>query len=416
MKQIIQVDTNRVDRWAKIQPDGDVFNRTAKVKCTYATVMNMKNGSFLVRFLLLFMAVLLICGCETPQNTQPSHYTQERIQPLPPTAEILFLSNRDTGGRNKEIYTMDSTGGNVTRLTYTDEHHFMVGIDSTKTYLVVTRADKDTENPRGLGDEDRKSLWVLNLKTGEEILLTDPHNLAEGDSFSPDSEWIVFWMVPDGEKTSDIYKIRRDGSDLTRLTHTAGHECDPAWSNNGKKIAYNYYDTDVQRFVLNVMDADGKNVKTIYDGGAGAATEHFPPGNYDPSWSPDDQWIVFERAMSYNEENGKAGVWHILKVRRDGSEAVDLSEGGGHADNAEYLPSYSPDGKSIVFSSRYGPKDPAQVELNIFVMDLNGGSLRQLTDSPYWDDGAVWIPKRITVQRQYLLYCMELPHSIWKMN
>ncbi|KYK36862.1 MAG: hypothetical protein AYK19_00795 [Theionarchaea archaeon DG-70-1] len=352
----------------------------------------MKNTSFLVRFSATFIAVLLVCGCEMQENAQKTQDTQERIQPLPPTAEILFLSNRDTKGRNKEIYSMNATGGNVTRLTYTNEHHFMVGIDNTKTYLVVTRADTDTEKPKGLGDEDRKNLWVVNLKTGKETPLTDPDNLAEGDSFSPDSEWVVFWMVQKGEHTSDLYKIRRDGSDLTRLTNTPGaHEFDPAWSNDGKKIAYNYYDAEIKRFILKVMDADGKNVKPIYDGGAGAATEQFPPGNYDPSWSPDDQWIVFERAIRYDEENGKAGVWHIFKVRSDGSEVINLSERGGHSSNAEYLPSFSPDGKLIVFSSRYGSKDPAQVNINIFVMDLNGGSLQQLTDTPYWDDGAVWV-------------------------
>lgn len=353
----------------------------------------------LIKFLVTLVVVLFICGCETPQKeAQKSQeeaqtpYNTQRILPLPSTADILFLSNRDTGGRNKEIYAMDANGEKVTRITYTNAHHFLMGIDNTKTYLVVTRADTDTENPRGLGDEDRKSLWIINLKTGKETRLTDPENLAEGDSFSPDSGWVVFWMVLKGEKTSDIYKVRRDGSGLTQLTNTPGtHEFDPAWSNDGKKIAYTYYDTDKKRFVLNVMDADGKNVKTLYDGGAGVATEHFPPGNYDPSWSPDDQWIVFERAITFNEENGKAGVWHILQVSCDGSVIIDLSERGGHGNNCEYLPSYSPDGNLIVFSSRYGPKDPAQVAINIFIMDLHGGSLKQLTDSPYWDDGAIWI-------------------------
>lgn len=338
---------------------------------------------------IIILAILVICGCETPQPPQ-SH--ENRIAPLPETAEILFLSNRDITSRVKEIYAMDRTGKNVTRITYTDEHHFLIGIDTTKTYLVATRADQDTENPKGLGDEDRKSLWIINVTTGKETRLTDPGNTAEGDSFSPDGEWIVFWMVLKGEKTADIYKIRRDGSDLTCLTNTPEtHEFDPAWSNDGKKIVYNYYDTKTNRFVLKIMDTNGENVTLLYDGGAGVATDYFPAGNYDPSWSPDDQWIVFERAVSFNEENGKAGVWHIFKIKSDGSDIVNLSEMGNHDSNCEYLPSYSPDGTSIVFSSRYGSKDPATVSLNIFVMDAQGGSLIQVTDSPYWDDGAVWI-------------------------
>lgn len=341
---------------------------------------------------ILLIGILLICGCETPQDSPEPQNTQKRIQPLPFTAEILFLSNRDTLDRTKEIYSMDASGNHITRLTYTNKHHFLIGIDKTRTYLLATRMDKDTDNPKGLGDEDRKNLWIINLETGEETRLTDPDNQAEGDSFSPDSEWVVFWMVPKGEQTSDIYKIRRDGSDLTQLTHTPGApEFDPSWSHDGERIVYNYFDTEIQRFILKVMDINGNNVKTVYDCGAGVATEKFPPGSYDPSWSPDDQWIVFERALSNNEENGRAGIWNIFKVKSDGSGIVNLSEKGGHASNCEYLPSYSPDGLLIVFSSRYGPQDPAQVELHIFVMDSDGGSVNQLTFGSSWNDGAVWI-------------------------
>lgn len=349
--------------------------------------------SFAIRVTVLFMMVILTCGCEKGQEKiEPSPDTQNRIRPLPSSAEILFLSNRDTGGRTKEIYSMDVAGGHITRITDTNEHHFLVGIDNTQTYLVVTKADRDTADPKGLGDEDRKRLWIYNLSTGQERPLTDPESMAEGDSFSPDSEWIVFWMIPHNEQTSDIYKIRCDGSELTRLTHTPGaNEFDPAWSNSGKEIAYNYYDTSLQRFILKVMDMNGQNERIIYDGGSGEAAERFPSGNYDPSWSPDDQWIVFERIMSYREENGKAGIWHILKVRHDGSEVIDLSMLGDHADICEYLPSYSPDGTLIVFSCRRGPSDPSQVTINVFVMDQNGGSLSQLTDGPSWNDGAIWI-------------------------
>jgi Tol biopolymer transport system component len=353
------------------------------------------DTSLKIRGFVLLLVVILICGCEVNQeSTETPQDGQNRIRSLPSTADILFLSNRDTGNRTKEIYSMDVSGKNITRITHTNEHHFLMGIDNTGTYLVVTKADKDTAGPRGLGDEDRKRLWVYTLTTGKEQPLTDPDSMAEGDSFSPDSEWIVFWMIPQGEQTSDIYKIRRDGSALTRLTHTpAANEFDPCWSNDGENIVYNYYDTEIQRFILKVMDVDGQNERIVYDGGPGEATERFPPGNYDPSWSPDDQWIVFDRPMSYEEKNGKAGIWHILKVRSDGSGVVDLSIMGNHTDGCEYLPSYSPDGTVIVFSCRYGPTDPSHVSIDVFVMDQNSGSVTQLTDSQSHDDGAIWVKK-----------------------
>jgi Tol biopolymer transport system component len=90
-------------------------------------------------------------------------------------------------------------------------------------------------------------------------------------------------------------------------------------------------------------------------------------------------------------ENGTAGVWHTLRIRTDGSDVVDLSEAGGHADGAEYLPSSSPDGKSIILTIRRGPEDPADVSLDIFKMNRDGGDLQQLTASTAWDEFAVWI-------------------------
>lgn len=231
---------------------------------------------------------------------------------------------------------MDRNGGHVTRLTFTGAHHRIVGISPSKRHLVVTRADEDTQLPSGLGDEDRTNLWLLDLETKTETRLTDKSNTAEGDSFSPDGEWIVFWMVVAGEAQGDIYKIRRDGSALTRLTSTAdATEGDPTWSHDGNHIFFVSYSTGAQRFVLKAMDADGDDVRTIYDGGDTISTPRFPPGAYDPSCSPD--------------------------------------------------------GQSIVFSARFGPADPGAVQIEVFTMDPDGGALQKLTQAPAYDDFTTWI-------------------------
>jgi Tol biopolymer transport system component len=357
----------------------------------------MKNITHFGLILLLTTIVItiLISGCV--QDQKPIGET--RIGSLPSTADILFVSNRDTGSRRTEIYAMDADGGNVTRLTFTNEFHFIMGIDRSRRYIVTSRAEEDTDQPPGLGDEDRRSLWLLDLETKEEKRLTGPKYHAEGDSFSPDGEWIVFLMRVEGEEQLDIYKIRRDGSELTKFTDTKTIiEGDPTWSNDGTKIVFTSLDfsspdVETPRFLLKTMDTDGKNIKTVYDGSEGVTIPGaWPPGNYDPSWSPDDEWIVFERAFEATGGNFGSGNWHILKVRKDGSEVVDLSLAGGHTDRAEYLPSYSPDGQFIVFGSIYQAEDLKQSHNDIFIMDTDGGSLKRLTHNPVSDMYPVWIP------------------------
>lgn len=332
---------------------------------------------------------------EDADISKPSEETV-RLRELPASAAILFASNRDTGTRRQEIYAMDAEGGNVTRITFTNKHHFITGIDRSRRYIVTSRAVEDTHKPRGLGDEDRKSLWLLDLETKKEIRLTDLRNHAEGDSFSPDGRWIIFFMKLGDKGTMDIYKIRRDGSELTRLTNTPKTlESDPSWSNDGKRILFgclNIQDS-TPRFVLKTMDVTGGNIRTVYDGGTGVAIKGvWLPGSYDACWSPDDQWIVFEQAVKDTGGNAGSGIWHIFKVKVDGSGIKDLSLAGGHDDRAEYLPSYSQDGKSIVFGSIYLAKNPKDSHNDIFVMDANSGSFKRLTDSPSNDMYPVWIP------------------------
>ncbi len=345
----------------------------------------IKRKKSILYISVIFIVTALTIGC---LNNHTPERTQKGLQPLPASAKILFVSNMDDG-RSKEIYSM-SEDGDITRITYSKFHHRAIGIDKTGRYIVVTRVEKDTNPPSGLGDEDRKSVWILDLKTGSERRLTDPKNNAEGHSFSPDGKWVVFYMIVAGDRQADIYKIKIDGTNLTRLTKTKdATESDPAWSSDGKRIAFVSSSVEVKRFVLKVMDANGSNVRLVYDCNDNISTPNFPPGVYDPSWSPDDQWIVFEKPVQYAGENGNAGVWHIFKIHPNGTGLVNLSQAGGHTDMAEYFPSFSSDGKYIIFSARYTSERGVQVD--IFKMNENGESLKQLTNTESYDDFGVWI-------------------------
>jgi hypothetical protein len=82
---------------------------------------------------------------------------KDRLRSLPPTAEILFISNRDTGTRRNEIYAMDADGGNVTRLTYTTELTMITGIDHTGFMILKNQAAIKTTQFLKMSQE----MWLI---------------------------------------------------------------------------------------------------------------------------------------------------------------------------------------------------------------------------------------------------------------
>jgi len=310
-----------------------------------------------------------------------------RLADLPETAAVLFVANPDPLISRFEIYSMDINGENITRLTFTQDDHSIMGIDRSRRYIVTSVTEVGS---------DHKTLFLLDLKTKLEIRLTSPRNHAEGRRFSPDGEWIVFLMKFAGENQVDIYKIRRDGTSLINLTNTPNAtEGDPAWSNDGKAIAYTYLDGDTKRFLLKTMDTNGKKIKTIYDGGPGVSVGNFPPGNYDPSWSPNGHWLIFERAIKASNQNWGSGIWHIFRINKNSHRVRDISVRGRHTDRAEYLPSFSPCGKYILFGSLYEDINPQLSHNDVFVMDKTGLNLRRFaSDKRLSKMFPVWIPPK----------------------
>ncbi len=81
--------------------------------------------------------------------------------------------------------------------------------------LLVARRQEDR------GGHDHRTLLVFD-RSGENrrALLQTPGNYCFQPAWSPDGEWIAFASDRDGN--SELYKVREDGTDLTRLTHTSG--------------------------------------------------------------------------------------------------------------------------------------------------------------------------------------------------
>jgi len=145
------------------------------------------------------------------------------------------------------------------------------------------------------------------------------------------------FVLPYGDRDvgSQVFTVDPGGGGLRQLTHVAGgHDAaDPAWSPNGRRIAYQSNPTG--EYDLWVMNADGSNQHRILR----------DPGWDDelPTWSPDGQRIVFARCS-------QLFACDLEVVHADGS-GMHRIVGGARVNQ---LASFSPNGRWILFSSDRG--------------------------------------------------------------
>lgn len=81
-----------------------------------------------------------------------------------------------------------------------------------------------------------ETLWIADADGGNKARVVQVDgSYCHQPAWSPDGEWIAFASDRDGDV--NIYRIRWDGTELTRLTDQSGFDCRPRWSRDGRWIS-----------------------------------------------------------------------------------------------------------------------------------------------------------------------------------
>jgi tricorn protease len=199
-------------------------------------------------------------------------------------------------------------------------------------------------------------------------LASVPARAMENISVSPSGARIVV------EARGDIFTLPAEKGDIRNLTNTPGvAERDPAWSPNGKSIAY--FSDASGEYQLYIRDQDGLHAPTVIDLGPD------PSFFYSPHWSPDSKHIAFT--------DKHLRIWY---VDVSGGKPIKIDTGirGGFGPGTQL--SWSPDSQWIAYT-----RDLESAMHAVFLYSLAAHTTTQLTDgmsnaaSPVFDPSGKYL-------------------------
>jgi TolB protein len=166
-------------------------------------------------------------------------------------------------------------------------------------------------------------------------------------------------------RSKEVYIVDYDGHNPRRLTVNGSINILPAWSPDGRQLAYtSYRQPPPGVFISSIFEMKSARLTPA----AGQA--------FAPAWSPDGKRVAYAANTGGNMEIYVAAAGGGGAVKVTASRASDTA------------PCFSPTGNEIAFTSDRGGTP------QIYIMDAEGLNIRRLTTVGNWNDAPAWNPSK----------------------
>lgn len=359
----------------------------------------------------LSVSLLGAIGCESPEPAEPVEQVQ---QAPPPPPEPHLAAARDAQltlfgefpDRQRVPFVAQAASPMKQHSFAAEGADFDVDVAPDGNHLVFA-STRHTPRP---------NLYLKTIDGRAVTQLTDDPASDVQPAFSPDGKQIAFASSRSGNW--DLWMVSLQGGRATQITHSPQHEVHPSFSPDGTRLAYCQFNERSDTWELWVLDLSQPDSRKMI--GLGLF----------PEWSPTSDSIVYQRAR---QRGGRwFSVWRVDLV--DGEPAFPV-EIASSVEMALIQPSWSPngqwitygtaqlsspppvadvpepdaDGETVVDQAPPAPRDVTMSRGDVWIVRADGSGAVQLTEGEGVNFGSVWG----TDQRVYFTSLRNGSENVW---